>query len=295
MRVSIPEALNGQRTDLVTARLGGISRAAARALAEAGAVTIDGEQVMPRHRVTAGSVIEFEPPAAEALLTPHEMEFSVLYEDAHLAVVDKPAGVVTHPGAGTRAPTLAAGVLHRWPRVRGVGDDGRWGIVHRLDKETSGLLVVALDHEAYAGLTSAIRLRAVDRSYLALVHGEPNPPTGTVDAPIGRDLRSRGRMRVDQGGRAARTHYRVLRSRGGMSLLEVGLETGRTHQIRVHMAAVGLPIAGDRRYGRPSGSPRLFLHAARLAFEHPVSGGRIDVTSPLPDDLEGVLRDLGLG
>jgi 23S rRNA pseudouridine1911/1915/1917 synthase len=295
MKAVVPAELDGERADLVVARLGGLSRARAKAITEAGAVRVDGVTAVPRQRLAAGDTVEFEVPPAPEVLTPQDVDFAVAYEDEHLAVVEKPTGVVTHPGAGTRSPTLAAGVLQRWPQVRGVGDEGRWGIVHRLDKETSGLLVVALDPDAFDGLRSAIQARAVERSYLALVRGVPDPPTGTIDAPISRDPRARGRMRVEPGGRAARTHYRVVASGSSMALLEVGLDTGRTHQIRVHMAAVGMPIVGDRQYGRGAGSPRLFLHAARLAFDHPVTGVRIEVESPLPEDLATVLDGLGIG
>lgn len=295
MKAIVPAELDGERADLVVARLGGLSRAEAKAITEAGAVTVDGVTAASKQRLAAGNSVEFEVPPPRETLTPQEVDFSVAYEDEHLAVVEKPAGIVTHPGAGTRSPTLAAGVLQRWPQVRGVGDEGRWGIVHRLDKETSGLLVVALDLHAFDGLRAAIRARAVERSYLALVRGVPDPPAGTIDAPISRDTRSRGRMRVESGGRAARTHYRVVASGASMALLEVGLDTGRTHQIRVHMAAVGMPIVGDRQYGQSAGSPRLFLHAARLAFDHPATGERIEVESPLPEDLATVLGELGIG
>lgn len=295
MRIIVPEALAGERADLVVARLAGISRRRARALVEDGAVTVDGTvEFSPRRRLDAGAVVELEPPAPADPIVPEPVAFGVLYEDPHLAVIDKPAGVVTHPGAGTVEPTLAAGVLHRWPRVRGVGDEGRWGIVHRLDKDTSGALVVALDAQAFAGLRAALQGRGIERRYLALVHGAPSTPTGTVDAPLGPDPRRRGRRRVVPAGKASLTHFRMVGSAEGMSLLEVNLESGRTHQIRVHLAAIGLPIAGDRSYGRASGSPRTFLHADRVAFDHPTTGERVEVACPLPADLAGVLADLGI-
>jgi 23S rRNA pseudouridine1911/1915/1917 synthase len=209
-----------------------------------------------------------------------------------VAVVDKPFGVVTHPGAGETGPTLAAGVLHRWPAVRGVGEADRWGIVHRLDRDTSGLLVIALDAAAESGLRQAIREHRVVREYLALVHGAPATPTGTIDAPIARDPTRPTRMRLDPTGRPAVTHYRVERSFAAFTLLRVTLETGRTHQIRVHLAAIGLPVAGDRVYGRVAGAPRLFLHAARLELDHPVTGVRVVANSPLPSDLAAVLATL---
>jgi 23S rRNA pseudouridine1911/1915/1917 synthase len=202
-----------------------------------------------------------------------------------------------HPGAGRGgAGTLAAGILQHWPGVRGVGEEGRWGIVHRLDQDTSGLLVVALSPAAWPPLRRAMARHEVERTYLALVHGIPEAATGTIEAPLGRDPRRRGRVRVDVAGRAARTHYRCLSTWPGrdLSLLELRLETGRTHQIRVHLAAIGHPVVADTRYGRDDGlAPRTFLHAARLKFIHPITGAEVVVESPLPEDLEGALQRLG--
>jgi 23S rRNA pseudouridine1911/1915/1917 synthase len=294
MKAVVPDTLDGTRVDAVVARIGGLSRSAARALVDAGEVLADGQAVAASQRLKAGAVVEFEVPAAREPLAPEAISFPVLYEDRHLAVVDKPTGIVTHPGAGADRGTLAAGLLHRWPAIRGVGDEGRWGIVHRLDKETSGALVVALDAEAFSGLRSAIQHRQVGRRYLTLVHGVPSTPLGTVEAPLGPDPTRRGRRRVDPRGKQARTHYRLLASASGLSLLEVTLDTGRTHQIRVHLAAVGLPVAGDRVYGRASGSPRMFLHSAALAFDHPITGDAIAVDCPLPDDLTTVLAESGI-
>jgi 23S rRNA pseudouridine1911/1915/1917 synthase len=284
---------DGERCDLVVSRLGGMSRAAARSLIVAGGVTRDGIPVTtPRESVAAGVLLAFEVPAGRPALEPAAMAFDVVYEDADVAVVDKPAGVVTHPGAGETGTTLAAGVLHRWPGVRGVGAEGRWGIVHRLDRDTSGLLAVALTAEAERGLRAAIKARRVSREYVTLVHGAPATPTGTIDAPLGRDPARPTRMHVDPSGRRAVTHYRVEESLAGMTLLRVTLETGRTHQIRVHLAAIGLPIAGDRTYGKAAGSPRLFLHATRLVFAHPITGETIEAVSPLPADLAAALAAL---
>ncbi|MBI5157451.1 MAG: RluA family pseudouridine synthase [Acidimicrobiia bacterium] len=267
-----------------------MSRDAARSLIVAGGVVCNGSAVTtPRAAVAAGAVLEFEPPSGAVPLEPEDVAFDVVYEDAHVAVVSKPAGVVTHPGAGETGATLAAGILHRWPSVRGVGSEQRWGIVHRLDRDTSGLLAVALTPEAERGLRAAIKARRVSREYLALVHGTPATPTGTIDAPIARDPTRPTRMRIDPSGRGAVTHFRVEETLGAMTLLRVTLETGRTHQIRVHLAAIGLPIAGDRVYGKAVGSPRVFLHAARLVFEHPVTGAPIEATSALPPDLAAAL------
>lgn len=292
MRVEVPGDLDGRRVDLVVARLSGLSRSRARELVDAGGVTVDGNVVAARERVAAGAVVDFEPPEPEAGLAPEDVPFAVRYEDDHVAVVDKPPGIVTHPGAGNRRGTLAAGILNRWPRVRGVGAEDRWGIVHRLDRDTSGLLVVGLDEEAYAGLREAMRRRSIERSYLALVAGAPPMPTGTIEAPIGRDPGRPTRMRVDPEGRPARTHYRITSRYDGATLLDVRLETGRTHQVRVHLASIGLPVVGDPVYGSGAGAPRVFLHASALRFDHPVTGVRLEVASELPDDLSDVLAGL---
>jgi 23S rRNA pseudouridine1911/1915/1917 synthase len=293
MRFEVPAALDGERADLIVARLGRLSRAQARSLVDLGEVVVDGTPTTSKRRLTAGSIVDFQPPAAAPSLEPEIVDFAVRYEDPHLAVVDKPSGVVTHPGAGNRAGTLAAGILHRWPRVRGVGAEDRWGLVHRLDRGTSGLLVVALDWPAYEGLRAAIRTHAIERRYLALVAGRPAIPTGTIDAPLGRDRGRPMEMKVDPEGRPARTHYRTLRTWAEHSMLELRLETGRTHQIRVHLGAIGLPVVGDAVYGVGRGAPRVFLHAAGLTFDHPVTGARVEVESPLPDDLRAVIDSLG--
>ncbi|MBU1227589.1 MAG: RluA family pseudouridine synthase [Actinobacteria bacterium] len=296
MRARVPADLDGERADLIVARMAGVSRTVAKQMLAGGDALVDGERAAPRQRLAAGAGLELEAPGPEAPLEAEEVGFAVRYEDAHLAVIDKPAGLVVHPGAGRRTGTLAAGLLHRWPRVEGVGDPGRWGIVHRLDRGTSGLLVVALDAGAYTGLRAAMGRREVTRTYLALVHGSSAAPTGTIDAPLGRDPRHPTRFRVDRSGRPARTHYRRLATweGAGLALLEVRLETGRTHQIRVHTASIGHPVAGDPAYGRGGdGIPRLCLHAAGLRFTHPVTGGEVAVASPLPTDMADIVRGLG--
>jgi len=292
MRAVVPPDLDGERLDRIVARLGGVSRAVAKRMVEEAAATVDGSPADVSTKVSAGSIVDFVLPEPAPALVPEQVPFTVRYEDPHLAVVDKPAGVVVHPGAGRTSGTLAAGILDRWPGVRGVGVDGRWGIVHRLDRDTSGLLVVALDQEAYDGLREAIRRRAIGRRYLCLVHGTPPAMTGTIEAAIGRDPSRPTRMRVDPSGRPARTHYRVASAWARFTLLDVTLDTGRTHQIRVHLGSIGLPVAGDRTYGRTDGSPRVFLHAHHLGFVHPVSGVPIESTSPLPDDLAAVVAGL---
>jgi 23S rRNA pseudouridine1911/1915/1917 synthase len=289
----IPSHLVGERADKVVAELAGVSRQVSRRLFAAG-VTLDGEAVTPDRRV-AGGVIEFPRPEAGSSPPAVEVAFGVVYEDADLLVVDKPPGLVVHPGAGSPQPTLASGLLHRFPDLEGVGEPGRWGIVHRLDRGTSGLLVVARTQQALGRLQADLRQRRIHRAYLTLVHGVPSLPTGTVDAPIGRDPAHPTRQKVVAGGRPSRTHYRVVRSYAVAALLEVELETGRTHQIRAHMAAIDHPVVGDRAYSRrrdPVPVDRIFLHAHRLSFPHPRTGEEVSVESPLPPDLAAVLVDL---
>ena len=295
-RLEVPPELAGERADKALAVLAGVSRSLARRLLEEEAATADGGPLSPHRAVSAGQVLTVELPASAAALAPEDVPFTVRYEDAHLAVVDKPAGIVVHPGAGRRGGTLAGGILQRWPQVRGVGEEGRWGIVHRLDRDTSGLLVVALTAEAWMGLRRAIAGHLVERTYLALVHGDPSAATGTIDAPLGRHPRRRALVQVEAGGRGARTHYRCLARwpSARRALLEVTLETGRTHQIRVHLAAIGHPVVGDPVYGRGDSSvARQFLHATRLRFAHPITGEPVEVESPLPPDLAEPLSRLG--
>lgn len=289
MNWPIPAEWVGDRADKVLAHLSGRSRVDARRALEEATVTVDGTSVAARYRVAEGETFVGEIPDRHTELEPEPVAFGVVFEDRHLAVIEKPPGVVTHPGAGRQTGTLAGGLLHRWPEIRGVGVENRWGIVHRLDRDTSGLLVVALTTAAYEGLSEAIRLRRVTREYLCLVSGSPPSPTGTIEAPIMRDPHRPMRMRIDAEGRPAVTHYRVERSWDGGALLRVTLETGRTHQIRVHMTSIGLPVAGDHTYGDGSKDHRLFLHATRLAFDHPVTGRPIDLESSLPEDLASVL------
>jgi 23S rRNA pseudouridine1911/1915/1917 synthase len=295
-RIEVPAELGGERADKVLAALAGVSRSLARRLLEEGKATCDGTAVSPGRGMAAGRVLVVDLPAARPRLVPQGVPFVVRYEDAHLAVVDKPAGVVVHPGAGGERGTLAGGILQRWPQVRGVGEEGRWGIVHRLDRDTSGLLVVALTAAAWTALREAIKGHRVERTYLALVHGDPTAATGTIDAPLGRHPRRRGLVQVETGGRPSRTHYRCLARWpvAEVALLEVRLETGRTHQIRVHLSSIGHPVVADPVYGRAGGpAPRLFLHAGRLRFTHPVTGEPLEVESPLPPDLRAAQDELG--
>ncbi len=299
-RIDVGPEAAGERLDQFLTGAGGIgSRAQAQRLIDADRVTVDGVARPKRHRVAAGErveVAESEPrPVADAgagSAGAQEPSLRIAYEDDQLLVVDKPAGVVVHPGRGHGAGTLSQALAGR---AAGGEDPQRAGIVHRLDRDTSGLLVVAKSEEVHRALQAAIRARKVRREYVALVEGCPPARSGTVDAPIGRDRRVRTRMSTDTDvPRAARTHFTLERALPGTALLRVTLETGRTHQIRVHLQAIGHPVAGDPEYGTPGllGLQRQFLHAARLAFEHPVTGEPLDVRSPLPPDLAAVLARL---
>ena len=297
-RYQVPAELHGERADKIVAVVAGVGRATARSLIDSGLVTLDGGPVQPRQRLEAGVELDIEI-TLDPGLRPENIPLVVRYEDEQLAVVEKPAGMVVHPGAGQATGTLAAGLLGRWPALEGVGQTDRWGIVHRLDREVSGLLVVALTQPAYEKLAESLSRRSVTRNYRALVWGTFDSATGTIDAPIGRDPRSPTRMKVQSEGRPSRTHYRRSDSwrQAGLSLLDVSLETGRTHQIRVHLASIGHPVVGDRSYGRvgpPGVDPlRVWLHAAHLAFDHPVTQEKVTVDSPLPADLETSLQALG--
>jgi 23S rRNA pseudouridine1911/1915/1917 synthase len=275
----------------------GVSRSAARELIEAGGVLVDGAAVeAPAMRPDRTSTLEIAAPEPPAALAPEDVGFTVVFEDQHLAVVDKPAGVVTHPGAGNASGTLAAGLLFRWPEIEGVGEEGRWGIVHRLDRGTSGLLVIAKTEPALAGLRQMIKQHEVERRYLALVQERMSIETGTIDAPISRDPNRPIRRRVSATGRPARTHYEQIATWANQTLLLVRLETGRTHQIRVHLAAIEHPVIGDRTYGAatdPADPGRPWLHSWELSFEHPITGRPVACSTPLPADLLPTLEILG--
>jgi 23S rRNA pseudouridine1911/1915/1917 synthase len=266
------------------------SRGLAERLIAVGAVLVDGSRRPKSHRLEGGEEVEVELPPAAAPPAAEEMDLRVVWEDEHLLVVDKPAGVVVHPGAGHETGTLVHGLL---ALDAAGGEDGRPGIVHRLDRDTSGLLVVARSDEAHARLQESIRRRLVERVYLALVKGTPRSRTGRIEAEIGRDRLDRTRHSLDTATpRRAVTRFEVVEPLGPRALLEVTLETGRTHQIRVHLEAIDLPVSGDPVYGVAGdlGLERQFLHAARLAFDHPFGGERVEVASPLPDDLGAALE-----
>lgn len=275
------------------------SRARAQALIERGAVSVDGRAVAKRHVLTEGETVlvalpDEPPPHAEDPGAGEGTLFTVAFEDEHLLVVDKPAGVVVHPARGHHTGTLSQALAGRG--AGGGEDPSRAGIVHRLDRDTSGLLVVARSDAVHRALKQQLAQRELRREYLALVEGTPQARTGTIEAPIGRDRRDRVLMSIDtDAGREARTHFEIEQMLATAALLRVVLDTGRTHQIRVHLAAIGLPVAGDPQYGRAGafGLARQFLHATRLAFAHPVTGEPVDVASELPSDLRDALRRAG--
>jgi 23S rRNA pseudouridine1911/1915/1917 synthase len=265
------------------------TRSAAERLVTGGDVLVDGVRRPKSYRLEGGEELEIELPEIVEM-APEDVLLEVAFEDEHLLVVEKPAGVVVHPAGEHQSGTLAHGLLS----LGGAGGDpDRPGIVHRLDRDTSGLLVVARSDEAHARLSAAIRERRVERRYLALVHGTPRSRTGRIEAPIGRDRRDRTRHSLaTDTPRDAVTCFEVREQLGGRALLELRLETGRTHQIRVHLQAIELPVSGDPVYGIPGdlGLERQFLHAHRLAFTHPFTGEPVEVESPLPGDLAAALE-----
>jgi 23S rRNA pseudouridine1911/1915/1917 synthase len=303
-RLTVEPSAAGSRLDRwLAGSVSDLSRARLQALIEAGEVRVDGAARKAAHRLRGGETVEVTvPPAPPETLEPEPVRLCIVFEDDHLLVVDKPAGIVVHPGAGHAAGTLAAAALAHAPAIAGVGGPRRPGIVHRLDKDTSGLLVLAKTSLAYASLTEQLGARTASRKYLAIAHGRLARNTGTVDAPIGRDPRHRQRMAVSTAGRGKRavTSYRVLERFQEFTYLELALATGRTHQIRVHLASLGHPVAGDAVYGRPRRPlPEPLeghaLHAAVLGFLHPVTQTRLEFTAPLPERMERLLSRLRHG
>jgi 23S rRNA pseudouridine1911/1915/1917 synthase len=294
----VGEADAGERVDLALAAITGISRSQARRWIEEGLVRVNRRACRASQRVQLGDALDTEPPEPlPSPLTPEPISLSVLFEDADVLVLDKPAGLVVHPAPGHASGTLVNALLHHCSDLAGVGGVLRPGIVHRLDRGTSGVLVVAKNDAAHRGLAEQFRAHSVERIYRALARGVPAAEEGRVDRPIGRHPRDRKRMSVHASvAREAHTAWRVLARypASGRAWLEVRPETGRTHQIRVHLASAGLPIAGDPVYGRASGPElaRPALHAAVLGFQHPRSGERLRFEAPLPEDLAQLLARL---
>ena len=293
LEIDVPRAAAGGRLDRFLAGLDEVgSRAAAERLLAERRVLLNGSPRPKSHRLEAGDRVELSiPQGRPSGLEPEELHLEVAWEDEHLLVVDKPAGIVVHPSAGHARGTLVHGLLGR--AIAGGEEPSRPGIVHRLDRDTSGLLVVARSDEAHRRLQRLLRRRALVREYLALVRGRPRSRRGRIEAPLGRDRRDPTRMSLDTDTpRDAATSFEVLEALPRHALLRVGLETGRTHQIRVHLEAIDLPVAGDAVYGVEGdlGLERQFLHSARLAFPHPFSGQEVAVESPLPADLQAALE-----
>lgn len=295
----------GLRLDVFLARhLSQFTRSHIQALNRTGAVLVENRAEKAGYRLRGGEVIEVHLRSTQGPgLEPQDIPLDILYEDEDLAVLEKQAGLVVHPGAGTGENTLAHGLLFRFKNLSGAAGEGRPGIVHRIDKWTSGLLIVARNDWTHARLSRAFQDRAIEKTYVALVHGKLRQASGEISLNIGRHSRVRTRMSVQHGrGRVALSSYRVLKQIGDFSLLEVKIETGRTHQIRVHLAAIGHPVVGDdvygersyaqfvKRYGKPG---RYFLHAAELKFTHPRTGKVLHFRSPLPSELNSLLERIG--
>jgi 23S rRNA pseudouridine1911/1915/1917 synthase len=286
----------GTRLDkYVCARAPELSRTQVQKLIAAGNITVNGRLAKPGLRLNIGDRIDITiPPAPPSELKPEAIPLKIIYEDDDLIVVDKPAGLTVHPAPGHPEHTLVNAILAHFPHLADVGDSLHPGVVHRLDKDTSGVMLVAKNSAAQIDLARQFQSHSVTKAYLALVKGKLTPENGIIEADIGRDPRNRKKMAVVAKGREARTEYRVVKYIGNYTLLEVMPETGRTHQIRVHLAAIGFPVVGDKVYGVESKYlSRQFLHASRLGFKLPSTGKYVEFESALPPDLEQALEDIG--
>jgi len=300
LRIAAADDDRGVRLDSFLVARAGLTRTRAQHLIAQGAVRVDGVVRPKNHRLRPGEVVEAEIPDPQAEEpAPQELPLRLIYQDDDIAVISKPAGMVVHPSAGHPDGTLVNALLRALGGLSGMGGVLRPGIVHRLDRDTSGLMVVARNDRAHLALQEMVKDRRLRRSYLALVHGVPASRQGTVEAPVGRDLRNRKKMAVTSfGGRPSITHFQVVEEWGRACLLHLDLVTGRTHQIRVHLSYIGHPVAGDRVYGkvgvleRDLGLERQFLHAYRMAFPHPVTHDELSFEDPLPPDLSEALRIL---
>lgn len=294
---------SGERLDkLILPHVEDLSRSQIQSLIKDGYVRVDGDTVKPGVKLRGGETVTVTLPETEETpeLQPEDVDLTVVFEDDDLAVIEKPAGMVTHPGAGHSDGTLVNAMIARWPQIAAMDDpDGRNGIVHRLDKDTSGLMVIAKNEVALADLMAQFHNRTVEKTYLALLERTPKTHNGRIDAPIGRDPKQRKRMAVIREGREAITEFTVMDTNfeHGQALVEFKLLTGRTHQIRVHAAFIGCPIVGDRIYGYRKQRTRMkrnFLHASRLIFDHPFTGERLTFESELPVGLKNVMEKLRL-
>jgi 23S rRNA pseudouridine1911/1915/1917 synthase len=304
----VPAEQAGVRLDrFLASELSEMSRTRIQMLMEEGRVLVDGAAMKPSHKIEPGSTVRIEiPPPPAAGVEPEDIPLEVLYEDDNIAVINKPAGIIVHPGAGADAGTLVAALLHRFGGIDGlstVGGPLRPGIVHRLDKDTSGVILIARNDAAHRKLVKDFQARLVSKTYLALLHGKMKGEKGIVDLPVTRDLHRRARMTARRReGREARTDWIVRLRLGGFTLIEADLHTGRTHQIRVHFSALGCPVVGDTLYGAPRQERiaatllpplgRNFLHAARIAFTHPSSGERVQFQAPVSPELVSYLKSL---
>lgn len=294
----VPDGLEGERIDAAAARMLGLSRSRIAELAGQGLVRLDGAPVGKSERVTAGAMLEVElPPVVGVQVTPLTVEgVRIVHDDADIVVVDKPVGVAAHPSLGWEGPSVVEHLAGAGFRISTSGAPERQGIVQRLDVGTSGLMVVAKSERAYTVLKQAFRDRTVDKTYHTVVQGHPDPFRGTIEAPIGRHPGRDWKMAITSDGRPSITHYQTLEAMVGATLLEVHLETGRTHQIRVHMQAIHHPCVGDPTYGGDPvlagrlGLVRQWLHAVRLGFVHPGTGEQVEFSSPYPDDLARALE-----
>jgi len=304
MKVQAGHDAQGLRLDVFLAQhLNDITRSQIQVLNRSGAIRVDGRQDKAGYRLRGGETIEVDlDTLRQTPLQPEQVPLQILFEDQDLAVIEKPAGLVVHPGSGTKTKTVVHGLLFHFQSLSNAGGISRPGIVHRLDKNTSGLLIIAKNNVAHARLSRAFQDRQVQKTYLALVHGKFTRNTGTIELPVGRHPRIRTKMAADiPQGRSAYTEYQVLEQFHGFSLLEVRIKTGRTHQIRVHLAAIGRPVVGDNVYGERSykefnkrfgALQRYFLHASGLRFTHPTTGIALEYHSPLPEELRNLLNSI---
>ncbi len=301
--LAVPAEETGIRLDVwLTRQLQDLSRSRIKSLIQAGHIALaDGQRIKEHRKTQAGDSIRILiPPPEDTTLRPEPIPLDILYQDSDIIVINKPAGLVVHPAAGHPSGTLVNALLHHCPDLAGIGGERRPGIVHRLDKDTSGAMVAAKNERAMAGLVAQFKARQVEKYYFAFVWGKPNPPAGSIASLIGRHATDRKRMSASpRSGRPALTHYTTLEDFGNLTLLRIQITTGRTHQIRVHMAHRGHPVVGDRQYGPrsrpplPVTVPRQMLHAEQLVLTHPTTGQRLSFTAPLPADMEALRRALG--